>query len=186
VSVAAPRGRVGDGLVQHPQRQRLDQLGLLGQGNEVPGRDHAQAGVLPAHQCLDRDDLVGRELQDRLVVQDELAVVDRDLEVAHQLLAPTALLLRGQLAVGQDARTAALGLVHGRVGMLGQGERVRAVLGIQRDAEAARDTDRHAAQVERLGDGAAQALGLFGDAVVVVRARGQDGELVPAQAGDQV
>ena len=40
---------------QHPARQRLDQPGLLGDGNELVGRHQAAQRVLPAHQRFDPD-----------------------------------------------------------------------------------------------------------------------------------
>src|SRR5262249_50088572 len=37
---------------QHPLAERNDQAGLLGEGNELAGRDHAALRMGPAHQRL--------------------------------------------------------------------------------------------------------------------------------------
>ena len=57
---------------QDEARQRLDQPGLLGERDELAGRQQALLRVQPAHERLDADDRAGAELQLGLVVQHEL------------------------------------------------------------------------------------------------------------------
>src|SRR5436853_7425388 len=82
-------------LIEHPGRQRLDEVGLLRGGNEVIRWQQAVAGMAPAHECLDLCGSPVRHGDDRLVVQHELELVDRIAQLADQRQAPavvTALL----------------------------------------------------------------------------------------------
>ena len=71
-----PRAHLPAGLAQHEPADRDDQPGLLGQRDEVQRRDQPAVGVLPADQRLDAGQPAGRQFDDRLVVDDELAVLD--------------------------------------------------------------------------------------------------------------
>ena len=73
---AAPRRDV--------ERQRLDQARLLGERDELVGRDEAALRVLPAQQRLDRSHLAVGQDGLRLVVQRELALLDRAPQLAHE------------------------------------------------------------------------------------------------------
>ena len=70
------------GMVQYPAAQGQDEPGLLGQRDEIGGRDHAALRVLPAHQRLGSQQVAGG-VHHRLVVQQKL--------VARQALADIAL-----------------------------------------------------------------------------------------------
>ena len=59
-------------LAQHPAADRDDQAGLLGDRDELGGRDQAPLGVAPAQQRLDAGDGPVGEPHDGLVVQLEL------------------------------------------------------------------------------------------------------------------
>ena len=61
---------------------RDDESGVLGEMEELRGREDAELRVLPAQQRLDPDDLGAGEAHDRLVVDAELAAVDG---VAHRV-----------------------------------------------------------------------------------------------------
>ena len=69
--VAADRAAAG--LVEHELADRHDQPGLLGQRDELAGRDEAALRVLPAHERLGGDHVAGGEAGDRLVLDRELA-----------------------------------------------------------------------------------------------------------------
>ena len=68
-----PGARLAAGLAQHVAVEAGDQGGLLGQRDEAQRRQHAELGVVPAHERLDADDRAGVELDLRLVVDQELA-----------------------------------------------------------------------------------------------------------------
>ena len=60
------------GLAQHPGAELDDQAALLGDRDEVVGRDQAPNRVVPPDQRLEAGDPVGAEVDRRLGVQDEL------------------------------------------------------------------------------------------------------------------
>ena len=64
-------------LLEHVAPERDDQAGVLGERDELDRGDAAAARVVPAHERLDRDRLAGREVHDRLVLDDQLALLDR-------------------------------------------------------------------------------------------------------------
>jgi hypothetical protein len=90
-SSAAARGkrslqrRLPAGLAQHPAADRHDQAGLLGERDELERRHEPALGVVPAHERLDAGDPAVVELDDRLVVELELAVLERALQVGLEL-----------------------------------------------------------------------------------------------------
>ena len=53
----------------------VDEAALLGEGDERVGPEQATLGVLPAHQRLDARTIVRAEVDDRLVVQAQLAAL---------------------------------------------------------------------------------------------------------------
>ena len=73
----APCARLATGRLEHPAAERQDQPRLLGQGDERNWWDQATDGMLPADEGLEPDDPFGREVDQRLVVQAELAALDR-------------------------------------------------------------------------------------------------------------
>ena len=70
--------------VEHPAGQVGDQAGALGQRHELAGREQAARRVLPAHERLDADHRAGAQRDLRLVVQDELVLVDRAAQLGEQ------------------------------------------------------------------------------------------------------
>ena len=71
--------------VEHVQRERADQAGVLGQRDERVGVEEAALRVLPAHERLDAGTRPGRQVGLGLEVQDELVLVDRAPQVGDQL-----------------------------------------------------------------------------------------------------
>ena len=67
------------------EAELADDARLLGDADEFGGPDHAPAGMLPAHQRFDTHRRAGRHVDDRLIEDDELAVVDGALEVGAHL-----------------------------------------------------------------------------------------------------
>ena len=117
--------------------ERRDETGLLGDGDEVTRRHRAHVGMGPPGQGLDADEPTSLEVDDRLVVDGDLAVVGIDrpterrgdpepaLRAVTQLLVealgpvlPQALrLVQGDVGVAHDA------LQDGPAGLGGDGER---------------------------------------------------------------
>ena len=152
----------GTGASRRSSTQRVsgdDQAGLLGERHELVGADQAVARVVPAHERLDADDAAADDVGLRLVVQLELAALDRRAQLAgeRQAARASAVLLR---LVERDAAAALLGRVHGDVGALDAASRRRSpCVGMAGDADRARDLERQPVDHERLAQRAQQHLG---------------------------
>ena len=155
-------------------------------GTNVDGREQAVARVVPAHERLGGDDLAGADGDDRLVVGDELAGVQR----GEELVARRRLGQRVRVHVRRErAHLALAGLlraVHRDVGVAHQ------VVGVHAGAGArGGDADRRAHPARLAGD--RDGLGEQRDdpvrdllAVALVGVLEQDRELVAAQPRGQV
>ncbi len=66
--------------MQDPSPDRDDQAGLLGERDEVGGRDDAVAAV-PAQEGFNADDALVCELDDRLVHEHKLVLRERAFEL---------------------------------------------------------------------------------------------------------
>src|SRR5256885_2330066 len=87
---------LAESLIEHPGRQRLDEVGLLRGGDEALGWQRAVGGMPPAHEGLAFYRSPARQGDDGRVVKDELELVDRIAQLADQGRAPavvTALLI---------------------------------------------------------------------------------------------
>src|SRR6266446_4666706 len=71
-------------LVEHPRRQRLDQVRLFRRWDEVVRRQQPVHRVTPADQRLDLRRLAVDRRHDRLVVEHQLELVDRVAELPDQ------------------------------------------------------------------------------------------------------
>ena len=162
-----------------------DEPGLLGERDEVLREQVAELRMLPAHQRLDAGHGAGAEGDDRLVVEHQLALLERAAQGALELeaMAHIGRHLRG---VGLEAALAgALGGVHGGVGVAEHLAHALARRG-GGDADAGGDEHLVAAQHEGLRHGAGEPL----DQGLLFLGSGgildQDGELVAAEPGDGV
>src|SRR6185312_16287849 len=80
----APAVELADGLVDDPVRDRGQEAGALGGGQEEARRDEL-AGAVPAHERLDVLHRAGGEVDDRLVLEHELATGDGVVQRGGQL-----------------------------------------------------------------------------------------------------
>ena len=78
-------GRLRACLRQHPFAEPHDQARLLGERDELDGRELACRRMLPADERLVARDLVAVEVDDRLVVEPELLARDALAELADPL-----------------------------------------------------------------------------------------------------
>ena len=141
--------------------------------------------MIPAHERLGAGDLAGLEVELGLVVDDDLAGLDRVGQLADQREAGARVAVaRGAVDLVADA--AGLGRVHGDVGALHQRLDVAAVLGEHRDADAGAHEQRQALEAERLLDRAGEAAGDLLGLLDGGAGREQDGELVAADAGHEL
>ena len=179
-AVLPPARALREREVEHAQRERAHDRALLGEGQERAGHEEAALGVLPAHERLGGDHGAGPHVDERLVVEHDLAVADGVGQRGHQLQALAGEVVGG-LHVGLVAAARLLRLVHRDVGALHQRLGRRPVRGEVRDADAGVDAQVDVEDVERLAQRVAEARGdvLGGGGVVE-----HDGELVAAEAGD--
>src|SRR3990172_5713046 len=121
-------GELGDDPIPY----RLDHTHLLGERDELARRDQPAVRVAPADERLSAASLAGREVQDRLVVQDPPLLL-------HRLAQPRPereLRERVGRGVGEDdvaARPPVLALIHGCVGVLEEILAVRRVARVEAD-----------------------------------------------------
>ena len=150
-----PRHRLPAGLLEHPAADGHDEPGLLEQRQEVVREQHAgvgRAGVLPAQQRLDPDQLAGVDPQDRLVVQEELVVVERRLEAG--LVDPGAVAAPPRLVVHDVAGRAHVPGVHqGLVGVTDEVGDVAGRVAADGQAQVARERQRRVAGDDVVGRG---------------------------------
>ena len=95
-----------------------DQVALLRHGDEVDGVDHAALGMLPAHQRLEARQLLGRQVDDRLIEDADLVLGERFAQIALERDAVVAV---GAHLGAEDldaVGAAALGAVHGDLGLV--------------------------------------------------------------------
>ena len=137
---------------QHPKPQRDDDAAVFGQRNELRRRHHAEAWVPPADQGLDADHLLCRQIDLRLVLEEEFVARHRLQQAALQVHA----LLQLEVHVGGEKleRVLAefLGPVHRGIGILQQRGTVSAVVREAGHPDAAAQLHRVTAQVQRFTD----------------------------------
>jgi len=114
-----PGAALAQRLVQHPGRQRHDQAGLLGQGDEAGGRDRAGVRVRPARQRLHPVASLRAGRDPGLVVQRERPPLDGAAQVGDEGQAHRVVPVEGRGVEGMAALVAP-GRVHGDIGALEQ------------------------------------------------------------------
>src|SRR5207237_535890 len=100
----------------HPRTDRDNQPGILGDGNEIGWRNEAAGRVTPADQRLERADAVLLEVKQRLVVELELAALDRQPKVGLKLAADLRAFVEALLEERESAAAGLLGAVEGKIG----------------------------------------------------------------------
>ena len=115
-----PAGGGRAGGAQHPLPERDDQPGLLGERNELAGRDHAALRMPPADQRLEARDLLAAGLGLRLVVDLELLLGERLAQVVFQHAAGLQAGIHRGLEHAIGAAAVRLGAVERGVGVAQQ------------------------------------------------------------------
>ena len=148
------------------------------------GREQAVQGVGPADQPFDPGDAARAIAQLGLVIEDQFFLLDRAAQIADQGQAGGAV---GVLVGGVHdiAEAAALGDIHRHIGAAQQGFGVRAVVGIEGEADADPHIEGMPFQLEGGFQGGQE---LAGGPVRALRVgpRQQHGELVAAQPGHRI
>ena len=148
-AVDPPLGDLRQRRLEHVQGQRPHQRRVLGVRKERAGAAQAVHGVLPAHERLDAGDAAGREIDLRLVVQDQLVALERAAQLGDQGQPLARVAVAGRV-VGLEAGARLLGLVHRDVGALQQRLGLGAVLRRERGADARVHDDLEPFDLERV------------------------------------
>jgi hypothetical protein len=158
---AAPLGELDAHAVEHEGAERHDDPALLGDGDELRGRDGAEAGMRPARERLDADEAAAAEIHLRLVADFQRPGIHRVAELVLDLQPADQ---RGARALAEEldaVLAAALGLVERDVGVAQDGLG-RGGGGAVGAAEPAADADADEAplsrEVERGREGVVHAL----------------------------
>ena len=173
-------------LLQHVAAERHDQARALRERDELERRDAAAARMVPAREGLDGHGRAGGEIDDRLVLDDDLALLDRALELGPEAVAPDDRVAHRRREDREAALAALLRVVHGDVGVAQEvvGARLRLARG---DPDAEADVDELLAGDDRQGEGPQRALGELDRAPLGRRrAADEDGELVAADPRDDI
>ena len=173
---------------QDPLADLDDEPGLLGDGDELVGRQDAELRMPPAQQRFRAGDPAGGDLDLGLVEQHELALVDglAHLPFQRHALGGVRVHLVGEERVGLAA--ALLGLVHRHFGVLEQRVGILAVSRRHGDADARAHAQLVTVDVERLGQRVLDAPRHGGGIVhlgQVVQIGQQRREAVAADAGER-
>ena len=140
----------------------------------------------PAHQRLHPDDAPGVEVDLGLIVDAQLAALDRPPQRGLGLQALGAPQAHGAVEDRKAGAPALLGVVHGRVGVAQQHAGGHRRVAAQRDADRGREEDLAVGQREGLGQGLGDALCHGGGVVLPGDLLADDRELVAAEAREGV
>ena len=140
------------GFGEHPAAELDDLAGFLGRGDERARHYQAVVRVVPAHQRLDAEQFALGEVDDRLVLEEELAALERQVDVLLEAQPLAQLLLHARLEHHEARLAGRLRVVHRDVGvaqqLLGVVARLR-----EGDADAGRDVGVAAVELQRLVEG---------------------------------
>ncbi len=134
-----PVRQLATGFLQHPFAERHDQAAVFRRGNEMPRRDQAPLRALPAQQGFAADDAAARQVDQRLVVEQEFVALQGAAQVVVQV---QPFLGVGIHAFGIEAEGIAaggLGVVHRGIGLPQQRVEGVAVFRIDGDADRCRN-----------------------------------------------
>ena len=177
-----PGAHVAQGLPENPLGQLLHEIGLFGQGDESIRVEKSVGRMLPADQRFHGIDLPVGEGHLRLVVQDQLVVVDGLAQLGDEAqIAGVVMVLAG--VVAHHPGVLRLGHVHGHVGSLQELIDIGAVVGNDHVADAGLGRQGQTADFDFVLDDGAQASEDFLGIVDITQ---DHTELVPAQPGHGV
>ena len=127
------------GRALHGEQAELDdQAAAFGDRDEVGRRDHAAARMIPAQQRLEAGDAAVLQPHDRLVGEREFLALDGAAQVGFELQPVGADGAEGRAERLDAVAAEALGLVHGKLGVLDHvlGRGSAAVVQVMRPIEA--------------------------------------------------
>lgn len=178
--------QLATGGPQHPLADRLDQAGLFGDADETPRHQQALLGMLPTHQRLDTAHPAAHQVDDRLVVQAELVVGQRQAQAVFDLQPVDGGIVHFLVEELEVVPPGHLGVVHGGIGILHQRLAIDAIGGIDGDTDTRRCVQVEAADLVGTTNVENQLFGHEGNRRAVVDAGQHDHELVATEPGDDI
>ncbi len=179
-------GKVPAGTLEYPGIQLLDEAIGLGDAKKEVGRQQAEAGMIPANQGFGLVQVAAGDVEDRLVVELQTALLDQCLtQFGLQLQLQRDLLAQGLVEKAVGVAPVTLGQIERQVRALEQLFATATVAGIEADADAGGHHQRAAADGDRIAQSLQDALGEMACLVRPGEA-GQDAEFVTTKAGYQV
>ena len=158
LDVAGHFRQIRAGFRQYPGAERDHQSGLLGDGNELIGRDRSAPRMAPAQQRFAAHDLAAADVDDRLIVQCEVPIRQRLAQIELQFAPRLHRGLHGRLEETISAAARRFGAIESEVGAL---EHLIGVIGVRRrqsEPDAAVEDDAMTVEIDRRADGVADAL----------------------------
>ena len=155
-------------------------------GMKSAGEINAALGMMPADKRLAAGDLTGFDVDDRLVIDLELAVDDGLAKLEFEFAARLDTGVHGDFEEAVAAAAIGLGAIEGEIRILHDDVRRVAVGGRQRDADADADDDLSTVEIVRRADDLDETRRHGGDVFRLGLRHLDDGEFVTAQAGDDV
>ena len=134
---------------KHPFADLADQPRFLGQRHELGGRDRAARRVLPADQRFEAGNFLAGGADDRLIMDRQLAALDRLAKVVLEQLAFRRFAVHRWLVEAVLAAAGGLGGVEREVGVADQGVGAGASRVADRDPD--RRSDRHLVALDHVG-----------------------------------
>ena len=147
-----PRDELLAGAAEDPLADAGDEADVLGERDELARRQDPFLRVLPANERLRADRLTGREAEDRLVVEDELAAGQRAPESALHRRAFLRLLLHPLCEELKAVAARLLRAIHRGVDVRDEHLGVLAVAREETDADGRLDEELPFLDQERLRD----------------------------------
>ena len=182
-----PSGDGAAGAGQHPFADGDDQSGPFGGLQELAGEQQPAFRMVPPDQGFDADRATGRDVDDRLVVEDELVArqgVRQVLLEVHPITSRAPHLVVEELHLAR--RAMCLGVVHGRVGLAQERFCGNDLVRDASHADAHRDVEHFALESEGLVEHGADPLRDPVERDQVADVFAQDHELVAAEARERV
>ena len=181
-----PRLAVETGAAQHPFAEVDDQARVLGDGDELSGRNLAADRVRPAAERFHRDDRLAAVVDDGLVGDPQLVLLDRGAQVVLDELALEQIGIHRGVVDASPVAALVLGAIERHVGVAHDVGRTADVLVDQGDADAGADHDAVVADAVGRAKRCDHPVGEPLQRHMIAAEVGDDGELVASDAGNEV
>src|SRR5207302_2730627 len=134
--LVVPAAPLATCLLEHPLSERHDQAHLLGDRDERVRSDSPAPRMVPAHERLHLDDATAVQIDDGLVMDSELASLERSPQVSLNFEALHGARVEALVVYLPASLAGRLGVVHGQVRVAQQTFRIGLIWRAERDTDA--------------------------------------------------